>query len=95
MTRDAIAAVSRDNIWIGLKEIVANKTWVTVDGDVNTYNGWADSQPTPENSGALEEDKALMMLADKKWHDYPSTSEFAFVCQKSEFFYYYLGEKPM
>ena len=88
-TRDAIAAVAdTGTIWIGLKERADKKSWETVYGDTNTYNGWEKEQPEPQKTGADEESSAVMMwdagYGRNKWHDFPPNSSFFSVCQTSE-----------
>jgi len=79
-TRDAIAAVAQDHVWIGLKES-ADKTWWTVHGRKNKYDGWDAEQPNPWVLGDEEETRAIMLFPSKKWHDFPPKSRFKFVCQ--------------
>ena len=83
-TRDAIAAVAdTGTIWIGLKKSADKKSWETVYGDTNAYNGWDKGQPNPND--ADEEDAAVMRRdaesGRNKWHDYPPNSFFFSVCQ--------------
>lgn len=78
--RDAVARIATTDVWIGLKKSNSGE-WMTVTGEVNKYNGWDISQP---NGGA--ENRAMQKKSSKRWHDYPTSAKFDFICQTSDCF---------
>ena len=94
-TRDAALAVAKKSFWIGLKEQARGQWWEWVNGEQNTYDGWAKGQPNPWAG----ETRAVMVLPNAGdglpgWHDWGPTNriwdgrwvnvpaKFAFVCQE-------------
>ena len=85
-TREAVAATAKDNIWVRLKEKAYRLDWEKTRGNVvtnnihnlhnNNYN-----LHIPQNTGAKEANRTVMMVSDRTWHDYPPYFHFTFVCQ--------------
>ncbi|XP_059178367.1 lithostathine-1-alpha-like isoform X1 [Physella acuta] len=67
-----------NHVWIGLhKPDPSNNEWSWSDGSEATFFKWDVGQP--QNEG----ENCVAAITLDKWHDYPCSSKFKFVCMKA------------
>ncbi|KAM9171943.1 C-type lectin LmsL-like [Pangshura tecta] len=68
-------------VWIGLWDLEANQGWRWVDKSLVSFSTWDKRQP--DNRVGNEHCVVLdHRTGFQKWHDYPCTDRFSFICKR-------------